>query len=130
MAIDVATRGSLGRCLAIRVGDVLGVLKSKGVDISLSRVDIEGDFLSGPARRSQQKFLHTSSTDTRVRHPCKGIGGNTQMQRCIIVQQEYIEEDILENLRKGTCRYQNWVLGITLGTYNSYSFHHPEQLSI
>lgn len=114
MAVDVTTRGSLGKCLAIRVGDVLGVLKSKGVDITLSRADIEGDFLSGPARRSQQKFLHTSSTDTALRHPCRGIGGNLQIQRCIIVQQEYIEEDILENLRKGiyyvhTYRCQNWV---------------------
>ena len=103
VAVDVSTRGSLGMCLAVRVGDVLSIMKSTGVETTLTRSVVEMSLLEGmSSRRSQQKFLHTKSTDTTVTHACKGVGGNTQNQRCIIVKQECVEEDVLLSIREGT----------------------------
>ena len=80
VAIDVTTRGSLGKCLAVRVGEVLTTMKSVGVEVSLTRAAVEKALLNThQGRKSQQKFLHSTSCDTTVKHPCKGIGGNTQI---------------------------------------------------
>ena len=101
ISIDVKTRGNIGQCLAIRVGAALGILKSIGVNIAESRLDVENDMLAAHGRRSQQKFLNIGSTDTVLRHPCRGIGGNTQTQRCILMPQQYVEDGLLEALRRG-----------------------------
>lgn len=101
VAIDVTTRGSLGKCLAVRVGEVLSTLKSVGIETTLTRLAVETDLLMGHSRKSQQRFLHPKSTDTTLKQPCKGIGGNTQTQRCIIVQQEMVDDDYLCSIREG-----------------------------
>ena len=99
VAVDVTTRGSLGKCLAVRVGDVLNNLKSVGVETTLACADVETDLLKhSRCRKSQQKFLHTKSTDIAIK---RGVGGNTQNQRCIILQQEMVDEEILLPIRQG-----------------------------
>ena len=102
VAIDVTTRGSLGKCLAVRVGEVLTTMKSVGVEVSLTRAAVEKALLNThQGRKSQQKFLHSTSCDTTVKHPCKGIGGNTQNHRCTIIQQDRVDEDTLLTIRQG-----------------------------
>ena len=102
VAVDVITRGSLGKCLAVQVGDVLNNLKSVGVETTLAHADVETDLLKhSRCRKSQQKFLHTKSTDIAIKHPNRGVGGNTQDQRCIILQQEMVDEEILLPFRQG-----------------------------
>ena len=91
LAIDVTTRGTLGKCIAVQVGEVMTLLKSIGVEISLTRSEVEIDLLCSDARRSQQKVLSCKSTDATLRHSTKGLGGNTQTQRCIILKQAVVE---------------------------------------
>ena len=103
VAVDVTTRGSLGKCLAVRVGDVLSALKSEGVETTLVRSAVEIDLLTKVChcRRSQQKFLHNTSTDTTLKYSNRGVGGNTQSQRCIIIQQKMVDVDIVLSIRQG-----------------------------
>ena len=68
LAIDVTTRGTLGKCIAVRVGEVMTLLKSIGVEISLTRSEAEIDLLCSDVRRSQQKFFSCKSTDATLRH--------------------------------------------------------------
>ena len=99
--MDVPTRGSLGTCIAVRVGEVLSTLKTMGVESTLTRANIEQSQLKGSSRRSQQKFLHSRSTDQSVSHACRGTGGNTQNQRCVIIRQESVGEEIVSSIQQG-----------------------------
>ena len=101
LAIDVTTRRTLGKCIAVRVGEVMTLLKSIGVEISLTRSDVEIDLLRSDARRSQQMFLSCKSTDATLRHSTKGLGGNTQTQRWIILKQAVVEDEIIATIRAG-----------------------------
>ena len=76
IAIDVETRGQLGKCIAIRTAEALAFVQPAGVNIS--KATLEAQLLStGKARKSQQKFLHPKSRDRKIQASSKGVGGNT-----------------------------------------------------
>lgn len=100
IAIDVETRGHLGKCIALRTAEVLQLVQPAGIGIS--KAALEGQLLStGKARRSQQKFLNPKSSDAEVQLSSQGVGGNTANQRCIILQQTIIDQEHLNTIREG-----------------------------
>ena len=105
--IDVETRGQLGKCIAIRTAEALALLQPA---VNISKATFEAQLLStGKARKSQQKFLHPKSRDTKIQAPSKGVGGNTSNQRCIILQQTHssVNQDHLNMIREGTVCYEH-----------------------
>ena len=103
LAVDVPTKGRLGKCLAVRVEDVLLLLGKEGVDNPLlSRGAVETALAkSSSSSRSQQRFLKPSSTDTTLQKSRKGVGGNTTTERCFIVAQSHLDHNCLEAIREG-----------------------------
>ena len=57
--------------------------------------------ISGWGKKSKQRFLKASCTDTTIRRSRKGTGGNTAVCHCIIVKQAAVAEEMVEELRKG-----------------------------
>ena len=57
--------------------------------------------VSGWGKKSKQRFLKASCTDTTIRRSRKGTGGNTVVYHCIIVKQAAVAEETIEELRKG-----------------------------
>ena len=57
--------------------------------------------ISGWGKKSKQRFLKASCTDTTIRRSRKGTGGNTVVCHCIIVKQAAVAEETIEELRKG-----------------------------
>ena len=57
--------------------------------------------MSGWGKKSKQRFLKASCTDTTIRRSRKGTGGNTVVCHCIIVKQAEVAEETIEELRKG-----------------------------
>ena len=107
LAVDVPTKGRLGKCLAVRVEEVLLFLGKEGVNNSLlSRVAVEAALAkSTSSSRSQQRFLRPSSTDTSLQKSRKGVGGNTTTERCFIIAQTYLDHHSLEAIREGVSSY-------------------------
>lgn len=57
--------------------------------------------ISGWGKKSKQRFLKASCTDTTIRRSRKGAGGNTVVCHCIIVKQAAVAAETTEELRKG-----------------------------
>ena len=64
ISTDVITRGRLGRCIAVRVGEVISLLQKAGMNNpSIIKETVATDMLRNDnCRRSQQKFLDHRST--------------------------------------------------------------------
>ena len=92
-------------CTAIRVWHLIDVLKDAGMSCrSVTKEEVEAELLScGDNRRSQQKFLHPKSSDSKLHAAVKGVGGNTTTERCIIISQSLgtLNLDHLDKIRKG-----------------------------
>ena len=108
IAMDVATRGRLGVCVAIRVPlplDALtSTLRKKHEDVNplYCKGVVEASLLAiKESRRSQQKFLDPDSKDTELRPATRGLGGNRVLERCIVIQQNHFEEHIVDRIRPG-----------------------------
>ena len=102
IAVDVETRGHLGKCIALWTAEVLQLVQ-QAAGITMSKAALEAQLVStGKARRSQQKFLHPKSNDEEVHASSKEVGGNTTNQRCIILQQTMIDQEHLNTIREGT----------------------------
>ena len=56
--------------------------------------------VSGWGKKSKQRFLKASCTDTTIGRSRKGNGGNTVVCHCIIVKQAAVAEETIEELRK------------------------------
>ena len=97
-------------CTAIRVRQLIEVLKDAGMSSrSVTKEEVEAELLSrGGNRRSQQKFLHPKSSESKIKAAIKGVGGNTTTERCIIVSQSLgmLNLDHLDKIRKGIHIYQ------------------------
>ena len=101
IAVDVETRGHLGKCIALRTAEILQLVQ-QAAGITMSKAALEAQLVSTEkARRSQQKFLHPKSNDEDVHASSKGVGGNTTNQRCIILQQTTIDQEHLNTIREG-----------------------------
>jgi len=104
ISTDVITRGRLGKCIAVRVGEVISLLQKAGMNNpSIIKDTVETDMLrSDNCRRSQQKFLDHRSTSTDV---LLGAGGNRCIERCIIIKQSEVDSTRLQVIREGnlTC---------------------------
>ena len=104
ISTDVITRGHLGKCIAVQVGEVISLLQKAGMNNpSIIKDTVETDMLrSDNCRRSQQKFLDHRSTSTDA---LLGAGGNRCIERCIIIKQSEVDSTRLQVIREGnlTC---------------------------
>ena len=104
ISTDVITRGRLGKCIAVRVGEAISLLQKAGMNNpSIIKDTVESDMLRGDnCRRSQQKFLDHRSTSTDA---LLGVGGNRCIERCIIIKQSEVDSTRLQVIRDGnlTC---------------------------
>ena len=100
ISTDVITRGRLGKCIAVRVGEVISLLQKAGMNNpSIIKDTVETDMLrSDNCRRSQQKFPdhRSTSTDALLR-----VGGNRCIERCIIIKQSEVDCSQLQMICEG-----------------------------
>ncbi len=105
IAVDVGTFGQLGTCTAVRVGEAITLLREFDLwETSAGKSAVEAELLRETyCRRSQQKFLHPRSVDQKIRKSSRGVGGNTALQRCIIVQQTHLDGGHLAQIHSMLC---------------------------
>ena len=113
VSVDVITRGQLGRCTAVRAGEVISLLQKAGMaNPSITKEAVEADMLSSDkCRRSQQKFLHHRSNTAELTNAVLGVGGNRCIERCIIIQQSEIQSTLIQTIREGTLTCLATVIG-------------------
>ena len=89
--------------MAVCVGKVVPLLPSlttSGMELSVAKV--EGACQnSANCRKTQQKFLHPLSKDTRICKSRKGRGGNTASQHCFVIAQSVLDADDLAAIHEG-----------------------------
>ena len=124
ISTDVITRGRLGRCIAVRVGEVIPLLQKAGMNNpSIIKETVETDMLrSDNCRRSQQKFIdHRSTSTDALLHG----GGNRCIERCIIIKQSDVDSTQLQMIREGimTYIYESPIACSNLYTPPHFSIH-------
>ncbi len=98
MSIDVSTACHLGVCIALRLSEAVPLVNvdpERNFRIKLLELALKK---SGLGKKSNQRFLKSSSTDDFI---TKGAGGNTIPYKCFIIKQNAISFATVELLRKG-----------------------------
>ena len=98
--MDVQTTCHLKECIAIRVKPLLVAVNSLAVTTPLKEL-VKAFEASSDCRKSQQKFLHSRSTDITIKKARRGLGGNTSTQHCIIIAQRSLDQEDLDKIRQG-----------------------------
>ena len=75
-------------------------LQSDGVTFSSSTLETALR-ISGLGKRSKQRFLKKTCTDSVIKRSRKGAGGNTVVYSCFIIKQDAVAEQTLKKLREG-----------------------------
>ena len=78
--------------------------------------------VSGWGKKSKQRFLKASCTDTTIRRSRNGTGGNTVVYHYIIVKQAAVAEETIEELRKGV-HLINLILNFSVAIIMRFKFH-------
>ena len=105
IAVDIPTKCHLKLCMAVRVTKLMSLLPGT----ELSAAEVEAALNATPqCRKSQQKFLHPDSVDTKICKARKGQGGNTAGQHCHIIAQSDIASQVLTSIRQGMQAMKNF----------------------
>ena len=103
MAVDVATACHLGICVAVRAAEAVPLINSSEDGAPFSCSQLESALrISGFGKRSKQRFLKSSCTDSIIKRSRRGAGDNTVAYHCFIIQQSEIDPETVEELREGT----------------------------
>ena len=103
MAVDVSTACHLGTCIAVRAAEAVPLLNSNEDRAPFSCSQLESALcISGLGKRSKQRFLKSSCTDSIIQRSRRGAGGNTVSYSCFIVQQSEVDPKTVDELREGT----------------------------
>ena len=93
--------------MAVDVGKVVPLLPSLTTsNMELSVAKGEGACQnSANCRKTQQKFLHPLSKDTRICKSRKGQGGNTASQHCFVIPKSVLDADDLAAICEGMFKW-------------------------
>ena len=110
VSVDVKTACHLGICTAVRLTEAVPMVNSSRENTDDQQMFTTSQLQSalrksGLGKPSKQRFLRSSSRDPVIKVSRKGAGGNATPYGCFIVQQNELEEETVDLLRKGIDTY-------------------------